>query len=332
MKVVAAPDKFRGTATAAEVAAAVGVAATDRGRDFRAVPMSDGGEGLLEAFGGANRHTAVTGPRGRPVTAAWRLDGRHAVIESAQACGLAVAGGAACNDPETATTAGVGDLLVAAARAGATEVVVGLGGSATTDGGAGALAAVTRAGADAAVRALAITVCCDVDTPFTRAAEVFGPQKGADAAAVARLADRLRRQHARIEHEHGLRLDDLPGTGAAGGLAGGLAVLGGRLVPGSVLVADRVGLDDALQGAGLVVAGEGRLDATSLRGKVVGEVAARCRARGLPLLVVVGDRVDGLEVPGGTVVSLTERVGRDRALADPLPVVTAVVTEYLTVR
>jgi glycerate kinase len=142
VRVVAAVDKFRGTASAADVAAAIGHACWQRGHDCVEVPLADGGEGLLEVLGGANRTTRVTGPLGTPIEAAWRLHRGTAVIEMALASGLVLAGGAEGNDPMHATTAGTGELIDAALTAGAKRIIVGLGGSATTDGGLGALQAI----------------------------------------------------------------------------------------------------------------------------------------------------------------------------------------------
>ncbi|GGL85717.1 glycerate kinase [Nakamurella endophytica] len=334
MRVVVAPDKFRGTATAGEICAAVAEVVLARGGTVRSVPQSDGGEGMLDVFGGADRTTDVTGPLGVPVTAAWRLDpGGRAVVETSAACGLALAGGAAGNRPEQATTRGVGELLAAALRAGATRILVGLGGSATTDGGAGAVAALEEQGMAGALAAAEVLVCCDVDTRFTDAARVFGPQKGADPEAVRRLTERLRAQRQRYLARYGLDPQLVRGSGAAGGLGGGLAVLGARLVPGHDLLAVESGLDAALdEGPDLVVTGEGRLDATSLAGKVVGGVARRAAARGIEVVAVVGAAARGVRPPGVTVLSLTERVGRERALSDATGSVRTVLGEWLDAR
>ncbi|HET8618572.1 MAG TPA: glycerate kinase, partial [Acidimicrobiales bacterium] len=179
-----APDKMRGTASAREVAAAVGRAAATAGWACDQVPVADGGEGTLAVLGGPNRSTPVTGPLGEPTVARWRLDGHTAVVEMAQASGLALVGGADGNDPVGASTIGTGELLAAAVDAGARRVLVGLGGSATTDGGLGALRALyplhRLAGID-------IVALCDVRTGFIDAAPVFAPQKGASAAQVELL-------------------------------------------------------------------------------------------------------------------------------------------------
>jgi glycerate kinase len=241
---------------------------------------------MLDAFGGADRASQVTGPLGAPVAAAWRLgDGSVAVIESAVASGLLLAGGAEGNDPMAATSAGTGELL-----AGARRVVVGLGGSAMTDGGLGALDAVLdRLDGDRPVdRGVELLVACDVQTPFTEAARVFGPQKGADPHQVEQLTRRLEALKDDYARRFDVDLSVLPGGGAAGGLGGGLVVLGAHLVPGLDLVAEQVDLAGRMAGADLVVTGEGALDAESFNGKVVGGVVQLARERGIPVLVVAG--------------------------------------------
>ncbi|MFN8222951.1 MAG: glycerate kinase [Gaiellales bacterium] len=324
--VLAAPDKFRGTASAAEVAGAIAAGAERAGWGCVLLPLADGGEGLLAALGGANRYAQVTGPLGEPVEAGWRLEGTTAVVEMALASGLVLAGGRHHNDPEAATTAGTGELVAAAAAAGARTIVVGLGGSATTDGGDGALAAL-----DGLVpfpeHGLEVRVACDVQTTFVDAARVFGPQKGAGPAQVKRLTARLERLADEYERRFGADVRGLPGAGAAGGLAGGLAAAGATLEPGFGLVAGLVGLDDALARAGLVVTGEGRLDETSFAGKVVGSLLERCRGT-IPVFAVVGaaagdfhDRLD--------YVSLVERFGESAARADTLTCIERVVEAEL---
>ena len=281
---LAAPDKMRGTLTAREFCAAVAAAARAAGWTSTALPLADGGEGTVDALGGANRVTRVTGPLGEPVDAPWRLDGTQAVIEMAAASGLALVGGATGNDPVRATTRGTGELILAAIDAGATRVIVGLGGSATVDGGAGALE-VLPDGLPAGVR---LEVACDVTTTFVEAAAVFGPQKGADAAAVALLTDRLRVLVAEYRARFGVDVAELPGSGAAGGLAGGLASVGATLRSGFDLVAEEVGLAAAIRTHDLVITGEGLLDETSFEGKVVGGVAEAARVAGVRCVAVVG--------------------------------------------
>ena len=269
MRVLAALDKFRGTATAAEASAAVGHACWELGHDVDESPLSDGGEGLLDVLGGANRSAIVTGPLGRPVEAAWRIERRTAVIEMARASGLALAGGADGNDPLGATTAGTGELIARAVDQGARRIIVGLGGSATTDGGLGAVEALPS---PARLRTVELEVACDVRTRFVDAAVVFAPQKGASPAQVELLRARLEQLVVRYRDEFGVDVSELDGAGAAGGLAGGLAALGGRLVSGFELVAEHVDLEERACTADVVVTGEGHLDAQSLDGKVVGGV------------------------------------------------------------
>jgi glycerate kinase len=325
MRVVAAPDKFRGTAHAADVAAAIGRAARACGWDCDETPLADGGEGTLEVLGGANRSALVTGPLGDPIQAGWQLRERRAVIEMATASGLELVGGARGNDPVAASTYGTGELISIAIDAGARRILVGVGGSATTDGGLGALRALyplPRA------RGIDIQVACDVRTSFVDAADLFAPQKGATPAQVELLRRRLQRLAQVYLDEHGVDVLSLPGAGAAGGLAGGLAAAGATLVEGFDLVADEVGLDDVLEHADLVITGEGFLDEQSFDGKVVGGVVERAAALGVPVLVIAGevyddaaDRVDA--------VSLVQRFGEARAKGDPLACIEEVVNARL---
>jgi glycerate kinase len=286
--VVVAPDSFKGTFTAAAVARAIAGGLRAGGvEDVVERPVADGGDGTLDvlaaALGAVRRSARVHDALGREIDAAYALspDADTAVVEVARAAGLGLVGAAEC-DPWAASTAGVGELIVAARDAGAREIAVGLGGSATTDGGAGAVAAIERAGGLGRAR---LVLLCDVTTPFERAALVFGPQKGADPATVRRLTARLERLAA------GLRRDPrgVPMTGAAGGLAGGLwAAFGARLAPGAAYVLDRVGFDRLLGGAGAVVTGEGRLDGQTAAGKAASVVIGRAAAAGVAVHAVVG--------------------------------------------
>lgn len=332
-RLLAAPDKFRGTANAAEVAAAAAAGAVRAGWSAVQLPLADGGDGLLEAFPGEVLRDEVTGPLGAPVVAEWKLvpagadgTGPTAVIEMANASGLLLAGGREHNDPVAATTAGTGELVVRAVAAGASRVIVGCGGSATTDGGAGALRAI---GSRAALRGAELVAACDVTTRFEDAARVFGPQKGATAAQVEELTARLVSLVGRYRSEFGTDVSQLPGAGAAGGLAGGLAALGARIVAGFDLVADYVGLESRIVEADVVMTGEGYLDAQSFAGKVVGGVIGRVAAR-VPVLCVVGDFATGLDVSGLEVVSLVARFGEERARAEVVKLVEEVVAEYLS--
>jgi glycerate kinase len=324
---LAAPDKFRGTLTAVEAARAIAAGAAAAGWSVGEIPLADGGEGTLDALGGGNRTTLVTGPLGDPVEAAWRLAGGVAVIEAARASGLALAGGPEQNDPLRATTRGTGELIAAALDARAETILVGVGGSATTDGGLGAVDVLrTYAPFDVQVR-----VCCDVETAFVDAAAVYGPQKGATPADVEVLSERLRELAARYREELGVDVEALPHGGAAGGLAGGLAALGAELAPGFDVVADTVGLDGALEEAELVVSGEGFLDATSFAGKVVGGVLRRAERHEVPVVVVAGDG-DADALARVRSVSLVGRFGRERAWHDAAGCVAAAVREELSGR
>jgi glycerate kinase len=324
--VVAAPDKFRGTATAHEVADAIASAADAAGWACDRAPVADGGEGTLEALGGRVRTTSVSGPLGTPVIAEWRMDGDLGVIEMARASGLALVGGPEGNDPLRATTRGTGQLIAASMEAGARRVIVGVGGSASTDGGLGAVSAL----GGRQLRGLDVVVACDVTTRFVDAAEHFAPQKGASAAQVALLKRRLERLAQVYERDYDVDVTAVDGSGAAGGLAGGLAALGADLVPGFDVVADVLHLAERIVGADLVVTGEGFLDEQSFRGKAVGGVAELARDAGVPVLVVAGDRyVDDLP-QGIEVVSLVDRFGDDRARSDVLACVEEVVRERLS--
>jgi glycerate kinase len=279
-----APDSFKGTFAAPAVAAAIAAGLRNGEREAVELPVADGGEGtmdvLVDALGGEQRTVSVTDPLGRPVEARFGLlpDG-SAVVETAQASGLGlVAEGE--RDAWAASTRGTGELIVAAAEAGATHVLVTVGGSATTDGGAGALAALEEAGVNPELEVL-----CDVRTPFEQAPSVFGPQKGADPELVKRLERRLDELAAKLERDP----RGEPMTGAAGGLSGGLwGARGARLVPGAPYVLDAIGFDALMREAAFVVTGEGRLDAQTLAGKIVGEVATRCRQAGVACHAIVG--------------------------------------------
>ena len=325
MRVVVCADKFRGTATAREIGDAVAVAVAEVGGECVVQPMADGGEGTLDAFGGPNQTTTVCGPLGRPVDAAWALRDQEAVIEMARASGLELAGGAEGNDPMDATTAGTGELIAAATEAGARRIIVGLGGSATTDGGLGALRAMAPL---ARYRGVEIEAACDVRTRFVDAAEVFGPQKGASPPQVALLRRRLQRLAQVYAAEHGVDVGALERSGAAGGLAGGLAAAGATLRDGFTLIAEAVDLYGAIESADLVVTGEGRLDQTSFDGQVVGGVAALAAAAGVDVVAIVGRADDGIEarVP---VVDLRARFGEQRAMTDTVACVTEAARELL---
>jgi glycerate kinase len=289
-----APDSFKGTFRATQVAAAVG-----RGLEAAGLaqpdlcPVADGGEGTLEvlltALGGETSGARVHDPLGREITAGFALleDGATAIVEAAAASGLGLVEEAE-RDAWAATSHGTGELIVAAARTGAPVVLVGVGGSATTDGGAGALEAIEAAGGLGGAR---VVVLCDVRVPWERAAPVFAPQKGADPETVARLEARMDALAAQLPRDP----RGVPMTGAAGGLAGGLwAALDAVLEPGAPWILDALDFDLRMRAARCVIAGEGRLDEQSLLGKVVGEIGTRTRQGGVPLHAIVGqDAMDG---------------------------------------
>jgi glycerate kinase len=301
--VLVAPDSFKGTFTAAQVAQAIGEGLRAGGREVDLCPMADGGEGtadaLRAALGGDVRQVQAHDPLGRSITASFVLGGDgEAFVDTAAASGLGLVAESE-RDACAASTAGTGELLVAAARAGARTIYLGVGGSATTDGGAGALAAIEEAGGLDGAR---LVVLCDVRTAFEDAARVFAPQKGADPGTVARLSRRLARLTRRLPRDpRGREM-----TGAAGGLSGGLwAALSAELVSGAGFVLDAVGFDARMRAARCVITGEGRFDEQSLVGKLVSEIATRARQGGVPCHVVAGTLA--LDTMGARVLDL-ERV------------------------
>lgn len=329
-KILLVPDSFKGTLSSRQVCQ---VMAGQLRRFFpqaqvKSIPVADGGEGSVEAFlaaaGGERRTRTVTGPFGEPVEAFYGIlgDGRTAVIEMAACAGLPLAEGRL--NPERATTYGVGELLLATKEAGCTKAILGLGGSCTNDGGAGAAAALgakfTRADGTAfvptggtlgeiaaldvspvaqALQGMELTAMCDIDNPLygdAGAAAVFAPQKGADAAMVARLDAGLRHLGQVSARCLGRDFSHLPGAGAAGGLGFGMAAFcGAQLRMGIDAVLDAVGFDSLLPGTDVVFTGEGKIDSQSARGKVVSGVAARCRKAGVPVVAVVGQIGQGFE-------------------------------------
>ncbi|HEV3225835.1 MAG TPA: glycerate kinase, partial [Acidimicrobiales bacterium] len=241
---------------------------------------------------------------------------------------LELVGGPEGNDPIAASTYGTGELIAAAIDAGARRILVGVGGSATTDGGLGALRALFPL---PRVRGVELEVACDVRTRFVDAADLFAPQKGATPAQVELLRRRLERLAQVYREEHGVDVESLPGAGAAGGLAGGLAAAGAHLVEGFELVADEVGFDDALDGADLVVTGEGFLDEQSFDGKVVGGVIDRASALKIPVLVIAGEVYDDVGAAVDS-VSLVQQFGEERAMQDPLACIEEIVSGRLSGR
>ncbi len=289
--VLIAPDSFKGTFSALEVARAVGDALEAAGHPVELCPVADGGEGTLEvlvgALGGELIGATTSDPLGRPIEVSFGLCpvGRSVagVVETAAASGLGLVD-SGDRDPVRASTYGTGELIMAALDAGADEVYLGVGGSATTDGGSGALRAIDERDG---LRGARLTVLCDVRTSFEDAARVFGPQKGAGPAEVRRLSARL----GRLARTWPRDPRGVPMTGAAGGLSGGLwARLGAELVPGAAFVLDRLNFDPRMRAARAVVTGEGRLDQQSLAGKALSEVATRARQSGVPCHAIVGRR------------------------------------------
>jgi len=324
MRIVIAPDKFKGSLPAAAVAAAITAGLRDvcPGAELVTIPVADGGEGTVDAAVAAGfERVPVTaaGPTGDPVQASYARRGGVAVVELACVCGLARLPGGR-REPLTASSFGVGEVLRAALEAGARRIILGVGGSASTDGGAGLLqalgarvldaqgeqigpglavgaalrdvASLDLAGLHPALRAAVLTLAADVDNPLTGpdgAAEVYGPQKGASPAEVAVLADGLRRWAAVVAAATGADWSSAPGSGAAGGVGfAARAVLAAQSRPGIGLVLELAGFDAALAGADLVITGEGSLDRQSLAGKAPVGVARAAARRGIPVVAVAG--------------------------------------------
>ncbi|HXM18949.1 MAG TPA: glycerate kinase [Candidatus Tumulicola sp.] len=323
-KIVIAPDKFKGSLSGAAAAAAIAAAFAEVFPDAAIVqkPVADGGEGtaqaLLASLGGREVTRSVTGPDGKPIEASFGLlgDGGVAVVELARASGIAlVARGK--NDPRTATTYGTGELIDAAIEAGARRVILAIGGSATNDAGSGALAAlgarfldvrgrslapggaalaglmtIETALLEERLRGIAIDIASDVSNPLcgpNGASAIYGPQKGASPAEVIELDAALARFAEIAARTTGVDMRDVPGAGAAGGVGGGfLALAGARLRPGAQLVLEVIGFDQALDGADLVVTGEGKLDRQTLAGKAPFAVAQAARAKGIRTVAVAG--------------------------------------------
>ncbi|MER0245252.1 glycerate kinase, partial [Streptomyces sp. HSW2009] len=319
-----AADKFKGSLTAVQVAAhlTTGLRAAVPGVRVAALPVADGGEGTVDAAlaaGFERRDHRVTGPLGAPVDAAYALRGSEAVVEMAAASGLGLLP-ASQRAPLTATSHGTGQLLRAALDAGATSIVLGVGGSASTDGGAGMLSAlgarfldatgrpvgpgggglrdlatIDLTGLDARLATTAVTLASDVDNPLTGpqgAAAVYGPQKGAGPAEGA-ILDAALCHYAQVwEPAAGPSAGAYaraPGAGAAGGVGyGALVGLGARFRPGIAVLLDVLGFASALDRADLVITGEGSLDAQTLHGKAPAGVAAAARAHGVPVVAVCG--------------------------------------------
>ena len=324
-KCVVVSDSFKGTVSSREICA---IAQRVIPRHFPAcevvcIPVADGGEGTVDCFvqamGAQRVEITVTNALGEKSAAAYARLGELAIIEMAAAAGLPQVGALRC--PGTATTYGVGELIAHAVDSGCRKILLGLGGSATNDGGCGCAAAlgvrfydadgqsfvpvgdtlgriarIDTAEAEALLRSVEITVMCDVTSPLygpTGAAYVFAPQKGADAEKVKSLDAGLRHFGDVIRSQYGLDVSAMPGAGAAGGMgAGCVALLGGTIQSGIDAVLDVTGFVRQLEGADLVITGEGRIDSQSADGKVVSGVARRTRAKGVPLIAIAGGIAD----------------------------------------
>ena len=345
MKVVVAPNAFKGSLSASQAAAAIarGVRQVFPEADIVEVPVADGGDGTAEALVSAHDGTfqtvKVEGPLGDPITAAYGLidGGRTGVVELASSSGLALISPDR-RDARRASTYGFGQLLQAAHVAQVASIIAGIGGSATNDGGAGMAQALGYHLLDASGRDLprggaalvhlerierprddwwesvAVKVACDVDNPLAGprgASAVYGPQKGADDQAVRELDAALSRLAAVFERDLGKRVADVPGAGAAGGTgAGMIAFLDAQLVPGAPLVVEASGFDAKLRGADLVITGEGQADEQTAYGKAPGEVAKRAKKARIPVLLIAGSKGPGWEALRGlgvtAVVTLDE--------------------------
>ena len=324
-KCVVVSDSFKGTVSSREICE---IAQRVIPRHFPAcevvcIPVADGGEGTVDCFiqamGAQRVEVTVTNALGEKSAAAYARIGELAIIEMAAAAGLPQVGALRC--PGTATTYGVGELIAHAAHSGCKRILLGLGGSATNDGGCGCAAAlgvrfydadgqsfvpvgdtlgriarIDTAEAEALLRSVEITVMCDVTNPLygpTGAAYVLAPQKGADAEKVKSLDAGLRHFGDVIRSQLGIDVSRMPGAGAAGGMgAGCVALLGGTIQSGIDAVLDVTGFDRQLEGADLVITGEGRIDSQSADGKVVSGVARRTRAKGVPLIAIAGGIAD----------------------------------------
>lgn len=293
-KIVIACDSYKGCLSSSEVAraAAEGVAEVYPDCEIVRLAVADGGEGtvdaLVETLGGHLECAEVSDPLGRPVKAAYGIAGDLAIIESAAACGLTLLSKEERN-PLITTTKGLGELILAAIDHGCRRFLVGLGGSATNDGGMGMISAdgfLERA------RGMKFTVACDVDTPYIGvhgASRVFGPQKGASEQDVEVLEERLRGYALKILKDTGIDVSDMAGAGAAGGLGGAFrAYLGAELKRGVDLVLDQIGFDSIIDGADLVITGEGCSDYQTLKGKTASGVLERAERAGVPVALVSG--------------------------------------------
>jgi glycerate 2-kinase len=363
MKIIVAPNSFKGSISATQAATAIarGVHEVFPDAEVVEIPIADGGEGTVEALVSAHQGTYewvnVEGPLGAPVLASYGLidKGKTAVVELASASGYVLISPAA-RDARKTSTYGFGQLLEAARKAGVETIIAGIGSSATNDAGAGMAQALgyrllDRGGRDlprggAALqtldridgsklnpgwRSVRVMVACDVTNPLTGpegASYVYGPQKGADPITVAALDRALGHFAQVIERELGKRVADIPGAGAAGGTGAGLmAFLDAKLVPGAALVVGASSFDSALEGADLVITGEGRVDSQTAYGKAPGEIAQRAQAAGIPVVLIAGTKGKGWETlteKGVTAIEVLAQEGDnlDELMHDPRPALT----------
>ena len=329
MKIVVAPQSFKGSLGAQKVAEAIasGIKRILPDAEIIILPMADGGEGTVEALvystAGQIITTEVTGPLSEKVAARWGIlgVGTSAVIEMAEASGITLVPPGKLN-PLLTTTYGTGELIKVALDTGCRKLIIGIGGSATNDGGAGmvqalgvrlldgngeelswggaALSKLNRidiSGIDKRLSECQITVACDVTNPLCGeqgASKVYGPQKGATEEMCRHLDNALANYGRIIKNDLGIDVLDMPGTGAAGGLGAGLvAFLGAELLSGIEIVSKAVGLEDHLEGAALVFTGEGRIDTQTLFGKTIAGVAAKAKALRIPVVAIVGELSGG---------------------------------------
>lgn len=338
------PDSFKGTMSSEQICTIMDRATKRHFPDAHvtSIPVADGGEGSVDAFlqaiGGEKKYLTVQGPFGNPMESFYGiLKGNTAVIEMAACAGLPLVG----DDlrPDLTTTYGVGQLMIDAAKHGCDTIIVGLGGSATNDAGCGAAAAcgvvfkdkegipfvptggtldkvasIDTSSLDPRIQNITITTMCDIDNPFhgkTGAAYVFAPQKGADAALVERLDANMQSLAKVIERDCKVDVQSIAGSGAAGGMGGGMAAFfKSQLQMGIETVLDTVGFDKLLQHTDLVLTGEGKIDGQSLRGKVVIGVARRAKKANVPVIAVVGDIADDVEGAYGEGVSAIFSINR----------------------
>ena len=344
-KAVLIPDSFKGTMSSSEIIDIMKERILFYHPECSVVtiPVADGGEGSVDAFltalGGEKISVRTKGPWNEDIESFYgMLPDKTAVIEMAASAGLPQVGDR--KDPSKTTTYGVGELILAAARNGAKRLVIGLGGSATNDAGCGAAAAcgvsfydkegksfvpvggtldrierIDLSTMDESVKALPITAMCDIDNPFygpTGAAAVFGPQKGADEKMVKELDSKMKSLAGVIEKDLGIKIQEIAGSGAAGGMGGGMkAFFGARMQMGIETVLEITGFENLAEGADMIFTGEGKIDSQSLRGKVVIGVARKAKKMGIPVIAVVGDIGDNIEAAydeGVTGIFSTNRV------------------------